>query len=108
MLSTDTNLSTKEFIKYFVTDPNVIRHFEWCLSTIQKLEDKIYQNDVNEDTIWELESRLDDAYYDIDQLKERNKFLEEEACSLENEITSLEDDIINMRDVIAELNRGKY
>ena len=94
MKPSDSNLSTAEFVKYFVTNPDVIRHFEWCLSTIQELESK--------------ESELDDAYCEINQLEEQNNFLEEEVFSLENEIKLLEDDIVHMRNVIAELERGKY
>jgi hypothetical protein len=67
MLPSDCNLSTDEYVHHFITDPNTIRHFDWCLSTIAELESYLSESGVREE---DLENDLDDLKTDYYELQE--------------------------------------
>lgn len=83
MLPSDHNLDTNEYIKYFVTDKNTIRHFQSCLDEIEDLKFKLIKKD---DKIEELE-------YDLNELQESYNDLRSQYDDLMDSLVKLVDKI---------------
>lgn len=81
MLPSDCNLSTHEYVHHFITDPNTIRHFEWCLETISELESNLSTAGVD---VEDLEHDLDDLKFDYYELQENYNELKSQYDNLLN------------------------
>ncbi len=81
MLPSDCNLSTDEYVHHFITDPNTIRHFEWCLNTIR-----------------ELEAREEDLENDLDDLKSEYCELQENYNELKYQYDTVLNSLIDVVD----------
>lgn len=81
MLPSDCNLSTHEYVHHFITDPNTIRHFDWCLNTIRELE-------VREE---DLENDLDDLKSEYCELQENYNELKYQYDTILNSLIDVVD-----------------
>ena len=83
MLPSDHNLDTHEYIKYFVTDKNTIRHFQNCLDEIGDLKSKLIgKND-----------KIEELKYDLDELQESYNDLRAQYDYLMSSLIELTDKI---------------
>jgi hypothetical protein len=88
MLPSDCNLSTDEYVHHFITDPNTIRHFDWCLETIAELESYLSESGVREE---DLENNFDDLKTDYYELQENYNELKSQYDTLLNSLIDVVD-----------------
>jgi hypothetical protein len=83
MLPSDCNLSTDEYVHHFITDPDTIRHFEWCLETISELESYLSESGVREE---DLENNFDELKTEYYELQENYNELKSQYDTLLNSL----------------------
>lgn len=72
MLPSDSSLSAEEYVKYFVTDENTIRHFDICFDEIDELKKEITGS----------ENHINGLCRDIDNLNDELYALQESYDAL--------------------------
>jgi hypothetical protein len=95
MLPSDCNLSTHEYVHHFITDPNTIRHFDWCLETIRELESEL-KSELNEAEINQI--IIDDLVIDLDVLKSEYCEIQENYNELKSQYDTLLNSLIDVVD----------
>lgn len=83
MLPSDHNLDTNEYIKYFVTDENTIRHFQSCLDEIEDLNSQLLGT----------EEEIAGLEYDLNELQESYNDLRSQYDDLMDSLVKLVDKI---------------
>jgi peptidoglycan hydrolase CwlO-like protein len=77
MKKSDLNLTAEEYVKYFVTDEDTLRHFELLIDKMEELEDVLIQNEKYQEEIIGLENDIDELNSTIYELKEEIADLKE-------------------------------
>lgn len=73
MLPTDSNLTPEDYVRFFVTDPNAFKHFEYLLRENSRqriwLDEAAERDEDNENIIDDLKMQLKEKDLEIARLK---------------------------------------